>query len=339
MSDIGKDVYIHIGYPKTATTTLQSFVFPFHSELLFLRSYLQNSTLLKELSFARENYIQRNKKLYHSQIAEAIQLATKSNSLRNSKIVYSEESLLSFSMFFRFDPLPYVWTVDPCSVARKIKTVFGECPTFEKTKIIVTIRKQEDMITSMYAQVYNFVFRKFRETNSFTKFYEYLFGKGGNGFMLDALFYHDVISQYVELFGRDNVKVLVFEQLYQQPDAYWDSLSQFMGVSSTQTRQLALGKKANSRRTGSGLRTDERRLEELLTYYRLKWPLLNNTLSQLSFLRPFYGKIAKITIPGKIRKDICLDGAQKEKIRSTFSENNKKLSAEFDLKLDKYGYF
>ena len=41
-----KEIFIHIGYPKTATTTLQEYLFPNHSELIYLRKNKQNLSFL-----------------------------------------------------------------------------------------------------------------------------------------------------------------------------------------------------------------------------------------------------------------------------------------------------
>ena len=47
----GNEVFIHIGYPKTATTTLQKYMFPKHSQIQYLRSDGKNLTFIRDIFF------------------------------------------------------------------------------------------------------------------------------------------------------------------------------------------------------------------------------------------------------------------------------------------------
>ena len=53
------DLYIHIGYPKTGTTTLQEKLFANHNDIFYLNRYI-GSDLFKDIFYARENHVRRH---------------------------------------------------------------------------------------------------------------------------------------------------------------------------------------------------------------------------------------------------------------------------------------
>ena len=101
-----------------------------HSEIEYIRSNDNNFNFIHDLFYAREN-------AFKKQIPDIKEeLTTYARESGTKKLVYSEESLTSFSMFFRFNPAPYIYTLDPNSVARKLGTAFISSQVFKKTKII-----------------------------------------------------------------------------------------------------------------------------------------------------------------------------------------------------------
>jgi len=259
---MAKEIYLHIGYPKTATTTLQNNLFPNHLELIYLRNKDENLSFMSDVFFARENSFKRSINSYKNELLK------KTNKSKLNKFVYSEESLTSFSMFFRFQPRPYIWTVEPNSIARKLHISFSQTGVFDTVKILVTIRRQDEMLKSMYAQVYNFVFKKFSMTNNFRKFLNYSLFENEKGGIIDSLFYNDVVMEYEKLFGKENICVLVFEELKEDSRKYIKKLCDFMNIDSASAIELIKNKHANKRSSDSGYKSDERNLIELLSYYK-----------------------------------------------------------------------
>ena len=325
-----KEIFIHIGYPKTATTTLQNNLFPNHSELNYLRKGGNNLHLIHDAFFSRENSFKKNINKYKEELLKVTQNQVK------GKFVYSEESLTSFSMFFRFQPRPYIWTLEPNSIARKLKIAFSDTDVFDCTKITVTIRKQDDMIKSMYAQVYNFVFKKFRETKTFKRFLNYSLHEVQDNFIVDSLHYDEVISEYETLFGEDNICVLVFEEFKKDKLAYINKLCIFMNIDEKEALRLVENKHSNKRSSLNGYKSDERNLLEILQYYKNKY--LGNKSLGLGNSK-FIELMKSIYIPGKTLHDLDIDTASNEKLYKLYSKGNKKLSEKYNLNLKEYGYF
>ena len=277
--------------------------------------------------FSRENYVKNNTNKYQNELLKFI-IDDK------IKYIYSEESLTSFGMYFRFSPIPYIWTVDPNSVARKLKIIFKDTEIFGKVKIIITIRKQDDIIKSMYAQVYNMVFKRFKQTNSFKKFLRYSF-ENKDQFILDAIDYNNVIKTYEELFGKENICVLVFEELKEDKKSFIKKLTDFMGIDFNEAMSLIENKHTNKRSSSTEIyQSDERRITELLGYYKAKLGIGRLGLSN-SFIYRFldkiyiYGRKLKIEIPKFYEKEL-------EKL---YEKGNKELSDRYNLGLQKWGYY
>lgn len=322
-------VFIHIGYPKTGTTTLQTNLFPYHNEITNLRSKRENITFFDDLIFGRENSFKRTLPKIKTELAEILTEA------ETNKIVYSEESLTSFSMFFRFRPAPYIWTVDPNSVARKIGVAFKDSQVFRSCKVIITIRRQDEIIKSMYAQVYNLVFKRFRYTKTFSRFVDYSIKNNSSGFILDAIDYDAVVSKYENIFGIDNVCVLVFEQLQTEPDRYIEKLCSFMQIDPVSAKKLMKEKALNKRSSPEKYRTDERNLIEILAYYKARFfPNLNVGLRK-SFI---FNVFKKIYIPGRYIRKLKFTERQASFLKDRFSAGNVSLSKRHDLQLERYGY-
>ena len=324
-----KSVYVHIGYPKTATTTLQNYLFPKHSQVQYLRDGTKNLSFIGNIFFARENSLKRNRNNIQNELKQFV-------SSDKNKYAYSEESLTSFSMFYRFVPNPYIWTVEPNSIARKLKSAFKDAEVFDDVKIIVTIRKQDAMIKSMYAQVYNFVFKKFKETKTFSKFLKYSIDENSDGFILDALHYNDVIKEYEDLFGKENICVLVFEELKQDKESYIKKLCEFMDIDFEEAMRLIGDNQTNKRSSSSGYKSDERNIIELLSFYKNKYIGGKSLGLSDSWV---YKMLTKIYILGKVLKDLEINNEYNKKLNDFYAKGNKELSERYNLNLKQYGYY
>lgn len=324
-----KEIFIHIGYPKTATTTFQRFLYPFHSQLDYLRTNNANISFLNDLFFARENSFSLHASKYTQELENLAQNSNK------DKLLYSEESLTSFSMFFRSPVAPCISTIEPNSIARKLKMCFPDNSQFLTPKILITIRRQDELLKSMYAQVYNLVFKRFKQTNNFERFLDYAFEQNPNGFIADALLFNEVISEYENLFGSENVYVSVFEELRNDKCNHLEKLCCFMGIDAYEALALLSDHNVNKRRATSGYKTDERSLVELLTHYKTKYlghrnlGLMDTSLSKW---------LQRIYIPGRTLPKLNIPSEHRHHIKQLYAKGNQTLSDRYNLNLGRYGY-
>ncbi|MFO8068224.1 MAG: sulfotransferase domain-containing protein [Bacteroidales bacterium] len=321
-------LYLHIGYPKTGTTTLQKYLFPKHSNIQSLQRNGEPG-FIKNIFTCRENSIKRNLKAIANELSRHV-------SDEYDNYIYSSESLTSFSMFFRQNPYPYIYTLDPNSTARKLKTAFLESGIFDDVKIIVTIRRQDDLLKSMYAQIYNLVYKRFRVTNTFQKFINYAIENKDN-FILDALQYNDVITEYENIFGENNICVLAFEQFKQDRTAYLDKLCSFMSIDSEEAITLLNDKHINRKSSANGYKTDKRDLLRLFQNY-LRWLNIKSPgigLSKSLLFKP----LKNIKAPAKTLKKLKIKEADEKFLKDFFSEGNIRLSQRHHLALENYNYY
>ncbi len=322
-----KTIYLHIGYPKTGTTTLQKYLFPKHSGVKSIQSSGELS-FMKDIFYCRENSIKRNKKDIGEELFDRV-------TNKYNKYIYSSESLTSFSMFFRNYPYPYLYTLEPNSVARKLKTAFLDTKVFDKVKILISIRRQNDMLKSMYAQVYNLVFKRFKVTNTFEKFIKYAIENKDN-FILDALQYDDVITEYEDLFGKDNVCVLVFEQFKQNKPEYINRLCSFMNIDSKEAIRLIEDNHMNRKSSSNGYKTDKRNLISILQMFLVR---INVKSPGIGLSKTWLYRLVKsIKAPAKTLKNVVIKKADERYLNELFLEGNTKLSERHKLSLRKYNY-
>lgn len=173
---------IHIGFPKTATTWFQESLFPHVTNITLIEKDVINRNIIKPNAF---DFDKKN---------AANNFKPKE---KNYRIVLSSERLVG--TFNR----GWLNGFQPKELANRLKTLF---PT---ATIAVFIRKQEDAIASAYQQYLKnggtFGINKYLRSSNF-----FLFS-------LDHLRYFEIINYYCELFGRDNIKIYLFEDFKINP--------------------------------------------------------------------------------------------------------------------------
>ncbi len=207
-------IYIHVGYPKNASTTLQMDVFPRIKNTLYLgRRYDQENTFLtQELSKAFYDItmldsvdcdLKKVKKIIYGYI--------ESECNQYDNIVISSEAFANNMS-------------DRGVMASRLKSIFPDA------KIIIVIRNQMDALRSMYSFIV-----KQRGLNinvsygrpAISSFEKWILDQEkfiGRSF-INTLKYFDFISLYNKLFDKENVNILLFEDLVRNPDFFYTQLA------------------------------------------------------------------------------------------------------------------
>lgn len=306
-------IYVHIGYPKAASTTLQNNLFYRHPNINYLSNNLRegqtkfrsdpqtwefylNITSKNELEYS----ICDNLTLYH----QAIQPYIKSNLVN----VFSEENLI--------DPR----YGDNWLRAYRLKQVF---PT---AKIIVILRNQIEIIRSTY-EMYPFIVLGPGSEGEFLPFNEWLeinltyFNQS----LLSGLKFYENLSIYRKIFGEKNVGIFLFEELVQELEEFANKISNFLEVDRTKTHEL--------------LKLPPRNYAKTHQAYNLKVKLLPKEI-KLSKVLPksihqYIAKFATQLIP---YRKIEMSQFYKKKLWNIYAISNKKLMNEFGIQLKDYDY-
>ncbi|MCA9401193.1 MAG: sulfotransferase [Candidatus Omnitrophica bacterium] len=199
--------YVHVGFPKTATSALQQSIFTCHPQILYLGQPFNSDELRKlfEVDILLKDEIEYDAAVCRDQIETYI---SKHKNDQHRALLLSRESMC-YTMLGGHDR---------CEIARRIKGLFGE------VKILIVIRNQFDFISSMYSEeVSGGLYISFkRYLKNWWNLYDISF--------FPQLKYYELIKRYQELFGDKNVKILCFEDFVADQKTYLEKIYQFMGV-------------------------------------------------------------------------------------------------------------
>ncbi len=188
--------YIHIGFPKNFSTSLQRDYFSKHPEIdhlgIGLGSNLGYFDSTVEKTF--EVYLKSCKSYKYTEIESY--LVNHFNSLfeqkKSSKAIGVSAEHLSFN--FTYDGL------GGKEKAERLYSIFGK-----DTKIIMIIRNQFDLIKSLYRECVRVGF-----AYDFSDFIKYLYKYQDRNFVYDFR-YDYVFDNYAKLFGSENIGMFFFE--------------------------------------------------------------------------------------------------------------------------------
>lgn len=304
-------IYLHIGYVKTASTTLQRSVFKNHSQIFYLgKPYIE--------SFL-ENEFFGNLLMTDSTRFDPSPLKERINEYRfdqkDKTILLSEEDVLSF------------FTRDKGLLAKRLYASFYPC------RIIITIRNQIELVRSYFRHVgelYPFLKNPHQITFPAWMNLQY-YGKRVHHFntsFLASLYYFDIINYFINVFGRENIKVLLYEDLKYAPEQFLQELSHFLSIEEEETLDLANSQPAYNVATRKlslyrKLRSflfPQTTFRTILPYGRQLEALKRNFLSK--------GRPSKEEIPQSWFEKIC----------HLYQESNTKLADKLQLPLEKYNY-
>ncbi|MCX4193378.1 hypothetical protein [Methylophaga sp. OBS1] len=234
-----KRLLLHLGLPKTATTTLQHHLFQrLHDEgkINFLgkvvayddngKSYFKNyqGALIRK---ACEEKITRPV----SQELDELLLDDRLN-------VFSDEGIMI--SYPNQDNLP---------LTKKIENLKQILSQFDVT-VVLTIRQPVDYLYSLYVQLYGQYYQANRQLDSFEKFSGQLLSTDDYNEQ-ESVFMHKNIELLARFF---ETKVLVFEDIKHQPDYFCGQLAELLGVKPELVCEAILGNHENiKKRAGDGV--------------------------------------------------------------------------------------
>ena len=328
-----KKLFIHVGYPKTATTTLQKNFYPKLEELTYLGIFGN----ARDNSSFGENFFDT---LFFSEQSsmDFISLRETVDKTINDVGAYliSHEEFLFLAQ--KRTKLDKQWVLPtPLELAERIRQVFSE-EEFD-IKIIVSLRKQDQMITSLYAQGYTHYYSLDDEVDNFAKFFKVFTDIGRQHPFKASLNYDKVLSDYENLFGKENVNVVLLEELVKDPKAFYLRLCDVLDISRDKYSEIALSKKENVRATKQNYK-QAKKLSLFDALVRFKAKYLG--FVSLSFIpRGFYNWMKNITINSndEVSKTIVLDKSQVALVKSVYAQSNKQVAERYGLDLKEYGYF
>jgi hypothetical protein len=210
-------IFIHIGYPKTGTTTLQMHLFQKHSQIEYLGKFIPSFGYAgKEIGEKIQYIISTPDHLYKR--PEKIELKKSDRT-----------QLVSSENFLHPEAVPV------SQVAHRIHDLFGD------VKIIITLRRQQELLQSFYLNHGRYGQYLYGSANIKNKSHVFELScrswlqsikespyKNING----LLFYYSIYKVYREIFS--NICVLPFEEYIYDKSSFVDKLCKFINVDTTE---------------------------------------------------------------------------------------------------------
>ena len=222
-------LFIHVGFPKTATTTLQNHLFARHSQVNYL-----GKPFSETLAQVERQILTLDSVLFEGRV-EALQKAflQEVGSLAGGDLVISHEGFLRNT---RYDGH------DLGRTASRLRRVFGGAlgPAY-RLEILVCLRSQVDLILSHYVQ---FVAGSQKDFDLHLKA---ALEEPTGGFP-GSLFYDELLSFYAAEFGRQNLHVLLFEDLIREKARFIEELSEVLCIDPAESLALLDGKHEKQKR-------------------------------------------------------------------------------------------
>ena len=316
---------IHAGLPKTASTLLQDRLFAEHPDVEFLGTFHHRTkrafgkcrdaevqALLDELVFKRAKA--PDLELAHQLFRDAV-----APSLEAGKVpVWSWESLALSGPEIRR------------ARAQNLRAVFGEC------KVVLMLRNPITLIESVYFQHLKREnvggkYRRFRRPwfHTIDAWLERSWvDEGAPDAHLD---YASTVEMFVEVFGRRNVAVYLFEDLVADSDAFLERLCDFTGIEFGAARALTQKARSNDRWTQAHLDEIQR--------------IAASPIQRLAFqLADKEARLKMIGLDGPVgtaegpRARAPLSEAWLRRIEARTSAGNQWLVEDWSLPLADYGY-
>lgn len=298
---------IHIGANKTGSTTLQRWLFARSDHLLYLGEDCQG---YEEYRDVLDSLVHDDDIHYLQSEAEKL-FGRYQTSAGNRTFVYSNEDIMRSRV--------------PAQCARRLRKLLPQA------RILAVIRNQLTAVPSWYANhgaYLRMVPRRYwRRHVPFNEWMEYcmLFLKYSP---LDGFFYHRILNLYADLFGKDRIEILLYEDFVNRPRHFINDLCRVIGVDTEEATSLLEGRQERRRNTVRRLR-----------YARLRSRLLWG--SRLTRYVPFGRALSKrwqSFLDAGPRVSNSMPDRWQAIVGELYSHDNSLLARNFGLRLADYGY-
>lgn len=302
-----RKIVIHIGAPKTASTTLQMRLFEKHSGLHFFGE--EGAGCEADSDRDTINSMIFDDDLYFSR-AECARLFETHRRLDPEKtLIYSDGDVMTSRV--------------PVLCAQRLHELLPEAV------ILLVIRNQLTAIPSFYANHGAYLkpappsyFRRYVSFDDWMQFCT-MFIKYSP---LASFFYNKILRIYADLFGKDRIEILMFEEFILNKETFVRKLCRILEIEPLESLRLLSGAHERKRNTSRMLRYHQFR-----SWFFWGWKFGRYVPHRAvdkwrSFLK------------GGSRANGFMSDKWKNKIIELYREDNTKLAKDYNLPLKKYQY-
>lgn len=329
-----KNIYLHLGMPKTGTTFLQARCFPYLKGVRYRDQRIMD--LLDRIIYTNPTFL------------DLKEIKEQAESLLET--IVEESLLISHERLFGNMLMNYY---DNLYLTNCLRALFPEA------KIIIIIRRQDDLVESIYKQSLQSCYHQ--RINRFLNYRNNRFEDARDqpalpNLDVKQLNLHTYIQAYVELFGRDSLIVMPYELLKQEQNAFLARLFAFMNVEPVYPAKNSL-----ENRSYSWLSSHLALL--LNRFVRVEWDgssllqfipnkpfsaFLKERPSESRFYRILSSLNRRLTLRHLLQNGVdrvmyvkgnLISRKKREAILAFHKESNRALDEEFLLDLQRFGYY
>jgi len=304
---------VHVGFSKTGTTTLQRRLFAVHSQVEYLGKPYGDDAFKDVL----HRFMMEDGTVYRPEeldLKQRIDARLDAADASKRVLLLSDEMLLS-----------YTKVRDKGEVARRIKDYL------QPEKIIITLRRQQELLAAAYLSrgrlLLNVPLKFANLAVGFEDWLDMSYANFHRSYLEHANFV-STVDFYCGLFGKENVCVLLLEELMGDREAHISKLAQFLDIDAREA--LACVGDAHEHKPISRAVLE---LEELQAKF---FPFHRSAV---------VGGILKAAGFFKRRKykdapaEVMLPEGWETRLNALYAAGNRRLADVYGLPLEKYGYW
>lgn len=311
-----RKIYLHVGYPKTGTTSLQWNLFRRHSQIFNVRSQIEEIDGVRRAILGESD---RALQEYQDVLAPSLR------SNEEKKIVYSEED---FTQDVEGNGHKNGVTLE--DIPARLYEVFGGAEF--NVEIILVIRRQQDIIKSAYSFFLD-TYKSLGYDDINHLVYDCLSSNGAPE-ILDWVNYVEKVNSYVDVFGEKSVNVLVYEKLKNCPKKFIINISEVVGVSSQEAVQLMGDTLTYNSSQTNGDYYESGRL------YRFLSTIKSQYFPKMSSVRGVkIGEWFVNLVKSQKGRKIEFTEDSLSRLKAFYGPKNKRLEEEYNIPCSRFGYF
>jgi len=302
-----KNLYVHIGFPRTATKTLQFNLFKRHKDINYIgrfpnRYLSHNNIIFKIFEFSDQQFKKNFKEL--------------SDEFKNLPLSSSKPNVLS-DEFFLLNHILH----QNIHIKDSIHRLNELCKSnYINLKIIYSVRNQLDAISSLIPLTFlsslrtncDKIILTLNETSPDKYTTHFLNGYNYN-------FLHETLLKIV---GTDNLNVIFYEKLIDFKEEYSDDISKILNISSPETLNL-LNKPRIHKRFDQIMTKSNLSSKSQLVYFQLKKLRLHKIFKKDFVYKSIIFFKKKILYNNFDKKEISLNRENLKKFMINLTKNRK----------------
>ena len=218
-----KTIIIHIGYPKTGSTSLRHFLFPNHKDLNYLGRF---DTTVNHLKIT-ELLVKLKDSDFENEINQIVNIAKNINFSENKTNLIADEFIINYSIHYDNDG-DFNRTVE--RTIKRAKYIFDKINL--NLKVCFMTRNQSELIPSFYSNTAPELGKSM--TYNAEDILHYFKNKQTNNYLLkrfcDGLKFSEMYEKIANIVGKENLKVFIFDKVKYDFKDYIYQLSHYLKI-------------------------------------------------------------------------------------------------------------